>query len=156
MGDSRGGFGTKVHLVVDGNGVPLAASLSAGQAGESKHMAAVLESVRLPGRGRGRPRRRPRKLAADKAYSHPSIRAYLRRRGIKPVIPTRKDQRENPRFEHSTYKQRNVAERCVGWLKENRQLATRHSKRATNYLATVHLAMIQRCLRLLNEPSDRT
>jgi transposase len=155
LGRSRGGFGTKLHLVVDGNGVPLAASLSAGQAGESKHMSAVLECVRVPGPC-GRPRCRPRKLAGDKAYSHPGIRAYLRRRGIKAVIPTRKDQRPNSRFERATYRRRNVVERCVGWLKENRQLATRHSKLAANYLATVKLAMIRRCLRLLHEPSDRT
>lgn len=44
----------------------------------------------------------------------------------------------------------------MGWLKENRQLATRRSKLAANDLATVKLAMIRRCLRLLNEPSDRT
>lgn len=93
-GRSRGGFGTKVHLVVDGHGIPLAATISAGQAHESKRMAATLEAVRLRG-GKGRPRTRPKKLAGDKGYSFPAVRAYLRRRGILPVIPTRKDQRAN-------------------------------------------------------------
>ena len=73
-----------------------------------------------------------------------------------PGIPTRKDQRANPRFDKETYRQRNVVERCVGWLKENRQLATRHAKLAQNYLATVKLAMIRHCLCLLRDPSDRT
>ena len=155
LGRSRGGFGTKVHLVVDGHGIPLAATISAGQAHESKRMAATLEAVRLPG-GQGRPRTRPKKLAGDKGYSYPAVRAYLRRRGILPVIPTRKDQRANPRFDRATYRQRNVVERCVGWLKENRQLATRHAKLAANYLATVKPAMIRRCLGLLADPSDRT
>ena len=155
MGRSRGGFGTKIHLVVDGHGVPLAATLSAGEAHESKHMAATLESVRLPGK-KGRPRRRPKRLAGDKGYSYPAVRAYLRRRGILPVIPTRRNQQTNPRFDKAAYRRRNVAERCVGWLKENRQLATRHAKLAVNYLATVKLAMIRRCLRLLEPPSDRT
>ena len=155
LGRSRGGWGSKVHLVVDGHGVPLAATITAGQAHESKHAAATLEKVRLPN-GKGRPQRRPRKLAGDKGYSYPAVRAYLRRRGILPVIPTRKNQRSNPRFDRTTYRQRNVIERCVGWLKENRQLATRHAKLAANYLATVKLAMIRRCLCLLHDPSDRT
>ena len=70
MGRSRGGFGTKLHLVVDGHGIPLAATLSAGEAHESKHLATVLEAVCLRGKG-GRPRRRPKKLAGDKGYSYP-------------------------------------------------------------------------------------
>ena len=155
LGRSRGGWGTKVHLVVDGGGIPLAATVTAGQAHESKQVAATLEAVHLPN-GKGRPTCRPRKLAGDKAYSYPAARAYLRRRGITPVIPTRKDQRSNPRFDKETYRQRNVIERCVGWLKENRPLATRHAKLAVNYLATVKLAMIRRCLCLLADPSDRT
>lgn len=154
LGRSRGGFGTKVHLVVDGHGIPLAATITAGQAHECKHLAPTLEAVRLPGK-KGRPRQRPKRLAGDKGYSYPGIRAYLRRRGIQAVIPTRKDQGVNPRFDKGAYRRRNVVERCVGWLKENRQLATRHAKLAANYLATVKLAMIRRCFRIL-EPSDRT
>ena len=155
LGRSRGGFGSKIHLIVDGHGIPLAATVTAGEAHESKHAAATLERVRLPN-GRGRPQCRPKRLAGDKGYSYPAVRAYLRRRGILPVIPTRKNQRTNPRFDRATYKKRNVIERCVGWLKENRQLATRHAKLAVNYLATVKLAMIRRCLHLLHDPSDRT
>jgi transposase len=152
LGRSRGGYGTKIHLVVDGGGVPLAAVITAGQAHESKHVATVLEGVRLPGH-QGRPRTRPEQLAGDKAYSYPGVRAYLRRRGIRAVIPTRQDQRVNPHFDRTTYRRRNVIERCVGWLKENRRLATRYEKLAVNYLAVVKLAMIRRCLRFL-DPSD--
>jgi transposase len=65
------------------------------------------------------------------------VRAYLRRRGIRAVIPTRQDQRANPHFDRQTYRRRNVMERCVGWLKENRRLATRYEKLAVNYLAVV-------------------
>ena len=156
LGRSRGGFGTKLHLVVDGNGVPLSAVLSPGQSHESKFLEPVLEAVRLcrPGRRGGRPRTRPRRLACDKGYSYRRIRQYLRRRGIGVVIPTRKDQRANPRFDKPTYRRRNVIERTVGWLKECRGLATRFEKLAVNFLAMVKLAMFQRCLRLLDS-SDR-
>ena len=154
LGRSRGGFGTKLHLIVDGHGIPLAAAVSPGQAHESKSLEPVLEAVRLRRPGRGRPRRRPKRLAGDKGYSYPRIRRYLRRRGIVAVIPTRKDQRRNPRFDKETYRRRNVVERCVAWLKENRRVGTRHEKLAVNYLAMVKLAMIRRCLRLLDS-SDR-
>ena len=80
------------------------------------------------------------------------MRRYLRRRGIRAVIPTRKDQRPDPRFDKPTYRRRNVIERLVGWLEESRRLATRFEKLAVNFLAMVKLAMIQRCLRLLHSP----
>jgi len=92
------------------------------------------------------------KLAGDKGYSYPRIRAWLRRRGIGAVIPRRKDQRPGDgraRFDAGAYKRRAVVEQCVGWLKESRAVATRFDKLAVNYLATVKLAMIQRYLRLL-------
>ncbi len=153
LGRSRGGFGTKVHLLVDGRGIPLAATLTAGQAHESKAVEPTLESVRLKRPGRGRPRRRPRRLAGDKGYSYSGVRRYLRRRGIKSVIPTREDQRRNPRFDKETYRRRNVVERCVAWLKECRRLATRYEKLAVTFPGVVKLAMILRCVRLL-DPSN--
>ena len=156
LGRSRGGFGTKIHLVCDGHGLPLAAEVTAGQRHESKAFEPVLNAVRVP-RRRGRPRRRPRRLAGDKGYSYPWIRQWLRRHGIKAVIPTRTDQRRRPGFDKDAYRRRNVVERCVNWLKESRALATRFDKLAVNFLATVKLAMLQRYLRILApiEPSDR-
>ncbi len=151
MGRSRGGFGTKIHLVSDGNGLPLAVEVTAGQRHESTQCERVLDQVRIPN-GRGRPRCRPVKLAGDKGYSYPRIRLWLRRHGIKAVIPRRKNQRPadgRVKFDRETYKLRAVVEQCVGWLKESRAVATRFDKLAVNYLATVKLAMIQRYLRLL-------
>jgi transposase len=111
----------------------------------------VLGQVRIPNR-RGRPRCRPVKLAGDKGYSYERIRRWLRRYGVKAVIPRRKDQRPDDgrvKFDRDTYKRRAVVEQCVGWLKESRAVATRFDKLAVNYLATVKLAMLQRYLRLL-------
>lgn len=157
LGRSRGGFGTKLHLVVDSHGIPLAAVVSPGQRHESKLVDPVLRAVRLrrPGGRGGRPRTKPRRLAGDKGYSYKVVRRYLRRRGIQAVIPTRKDQRANPRFDKATYRRRNIIERLVGWLKENRRLATRYEKLAVNYLALVKLAMIRRCFLLLRHSPDR-
>jgi transposase len=157
LGRSRGGFGTKLNLVVESHGIPLSAVLSPGQRHESKFVEPALSAIRLvrPGGRGGRPRTRPRRLAGDKGYSYATVRRYLRSRGIGAVIPTRKDQKPNPRFDKVTYRRRNIVERVVGWLKENRRLATRFEKLAVNFLAMVKLAMFQRCLRLLDSP-DRT
>src|SRR3954447_11224750 len=92
LGRSRGGFGTKVHVVTDGNGLPLAVEVTAGQAHESKTFEPVMNKVRIPGR-RGRPGGAPVELAGDKGYSSPHTRARLRRHGITAVIPRRKDQK---------------------------------------------------------------
>ena len=81
------------------------------------------------------------------------MRAYLHRRGITPAIPRRADQlgkRGRPAaFDREAYRRRNVVERCVNWLKENRRLGTRHEKLAVSFLAMVKLAMIRRYLGLL-------
>ena len=99
-------------------------------------------------------RRRPNAIAGDKGYSYPRIRRWLARRGIEAVIPTRSNQ-PRERLNKRKYRRRNVVERCIGWLKWCRRVATRYEKLAESYLGMVRLAMIQRCFRLL-EPSDRT
>lgn len=103
--------------------------------------------VRLP---IGRPRTRPDAVAADRAYSSRANRAYLRGRGIKAVIPERKDQaahRKN-RGSHGgrpishdpdLYEQRNTAERCINQIKVWRGLAFRFDKTPASYLAGLHL-----------------
>lgn len=69
LGRSRGGFTTKLHLVTDGRGLPLAVELSAGQAHESTYAAPVLSSVKIPQpKGRcGRPRTRPEMVQGTRA-----------------------------------------------------------------------------------------
>ena len=104
LGRSRGGFGTKLHPVVDGHGLPLSAVVTAGPGPRVQVVGAGAGGGAAETPGRGRPRRRPRRLAGDKGYSYRRIRRYLRRRGIKAVIPTRKDQRRNPRFDKEAYR----------------------------------------------------
>lgn len=126
--------------------------MTEGQRHESTQLAAVLDQIRVP-RARGRPRKRPEQLAGDRGYSYPTCRALLRRRGIRHVIPERKDQKERraakgsrggrpPRFHSEVYRLRSWAERGVNSLKRWRRVATRYEKRAVNYLALVHFAAI--------------
>jgi len=142
-----------VHLVCDGNGLPLGALLLPGQAHESTQFEQVVETVQVR-QANGRTRRRPRRIGADKAYHALRIRHWLRAHGIGAVIPPREKRGKRGRgrpvgYDRSRYRDRNVIERCIGWLKECRSLATRFEKLAVHYLGMVHLAIIQRYLRLL-------
>jgi transposase len=88
-------------------------------------------------------------LAGDKAYSNPRIRQWLRQHGIKAIIPQKSDEirrhRGRPvKFDRDAYRQRNVVERCIGWLKEYRRIATRYEKLAINYLGMLKLAMLKK------------
>lgn len=95
-------------------------------------------------------RTRPKIVAGDRGYSYAFVRDLLRRRRIKPLIPTRSDQPLDPSFDRATYKRRNVVERLVGWLKERRRLCTRFEKLAESYLSMVKLAFIERCFQHLS------
>ena len=153
MGRSRGGFGSKFHLVTDGRGLPLAVEVTAGQVHESTQVEVVMDQIAIP-QPVGRPRRRPRRLAADKGYSYPRVRDWLRAHGIKPVIPQREDQRARQRgcpldFDRRAYRRRSIIEQCVGWLKECRRIGTRFEKLAVHFLGMLQLAMIERYLRAI-------
>ena len=146
LGRSRGGWGSKIHLLTDGGGLPLAVEVSAGQAHESRFFEPLLDAVRIV-QPCGPARRRPERLAGDRGYSFPHIRAWLRAHRIKAVIPERSDQirrhHGHPcRLDTERYRQRNVVERCIGALKEARRLATRYEKLAVHYLGVLKLAMI--------------
>src|SRR3712207_1218983 len=92
LGRFRGGLTRKIHLAVDGRGPPLSVLCTPGQAGDNPQLLPLLDGIRVPRLGSGRPRKRPDHLIADKAYSHPSTRRALRRRGIAHSIPEKRDQ----------------------------------------------------------------
>lgn len=97
--------------------------------------------------------RKPKKLAGDKAYSGPKMRDWLKDKGIKPVIPYKENDpmRHDGRvkFDAAAYRNRCVAEQCVGWLKEYRRIGTRFEKLAIHFHAMLELAIIARYLKLM-------
>lgn len=152
LGRSRGGLTTKIHLAGDGRGKPLAVVITPGQWHDSTQLEPVLRRIRVP-RRRGRPRQRPDRLVLDKGYSYPKCRRLLRRRGIRHVIPERRDQREQRQrkgmrggrpchFEPAVYRERNWIERLINRLKQWRRVATRYEKRAENFRAMVLIACL--------------
>ncbi len=149
LGRSRGGLTCKVHLSADRKCRPLSFVMTPGQAADSPRFAAVLAKVRVRGPV-GRPRTRPGAVAADKAYSSRGNRRYLRKRGIKAVIPEKKDQAANRKKKGSAggrpvshhadlYKERNTVERCVNRMRAWRGIAMRCDKRPDSYMAGLEL-----------------
>lgn len=101
FGRSRGGWTTTLHLVCEQGGKPLSMLLTAGHRGDSPQFAAVLAGIRVPRLGAGRPRTRPDRVIADRAYTSRANRSHLRRRGIKACIPSKADQDANRRAKGS-------------------------------------------------------
>ncbi|TXS04801.1 IS4/IS5 family transposase [Streptomyces sp. col6] len=121
-GRSRRGFTTKIHLVADGRCRPLAFVLTPGHYGDGPQLERVLEQASVPRTGVGRPRTRPDRVLADKAYTSRRNRNNRRRRGIPHTIPERLDQQRRHRnrgsrggrptgFDGERYKKRNTVER---------------------------------------------
>ena len=158
IGRSRGGLTTKIHLAADLRCRPVARLTSPGQDGDSPYFTPLMESIRVQRRGLGRPRQRPGRAMADKAYSSRANRAWLRRHGIQAVIPVKEDQKKHrrdrgraggrpPVFDPDWYKKRNTVERCFAKLKQFRAVATRYDKRERIYQGTIDVASISIWLR---------
>lgn len=151
LGRSRGGITSKIHLCVDGHGLPLSILVTAGQCSDAANVGQVLDAICVPRAGRGRPRKRPTSVRVDRAYGARHYRQQIQARGIRCICPERQDARQNrlrkgrrggapPRFDAQAYKGRNVVERAINRLKDFRAVATRYEKRGHNYLAVVAIA----------------
>lgn len=88
-------------------------------------LAQTLDAVPGVRRGQGRPRKRPAKLHADKAYDHKRCRAECRARSIIPRIARRGVETSQRLGRH-----RWVVERTFAWLDQFRRLTTRYERRA--------------------------
>ena len=127
IGRSRGGLTTKIHVIVDALGNPLALSLTGGQVHDITQADALLALVE------------PEALLADKGYDADHFVESLTARAIKVVIPPKSNRNIKRDCDFALYCERNIVERFFNMIKHFRAIATRYEKTAQNYLAGLHL-----------------
>jgi transposase len=125
--------------------VPLALVLTGAQVHDSKVLEELVDAVEPVKGTRGRPRKRPEKLHADKGYDYPRCRKSLRERGIASRIARRGIEKSCGLGRH-----RWVVERTLAWLSCYRRLCVRYERRADIHEAFLSLACSAICLRILH------
>jgi transposase len=140
-------LGTKRHIVVDRNGLPLAVTISGSNVHDSRMLEETVDAIpplRLPAKRRGRPRQRPRKLHADKGYDYPRCRRALRARGTIPRIA-----RRGIESSERLGRYRWVVERTLSWLNRFRRLKVRYERRGEMHQAFLTIGCALLCWRTL-------
>ena len=136
IGRSRGGLTSKIHAVVDTNGLPVHLALTPGEAHDNRLCSALLSAL-LP----------QTMLLADRGPDADWIRALVSEQGAWANIPPKRNRKEAICFSPYLYRARNLVERFFNKLKHFRAVATRYDKRDDNFLASVQLASIRIWLR---------
>lgn len=137
-------MGSKHHLLVDRNGIPLNVALTAANMHDSKMFESMLDTQLAIKQRRGRPRLRPHKLHADKAYDCRAKRLACRARGIIPRI-ARKGVESKERLGRVRW----VVERTFSWLHRFRRLAVRYERRGDIHFAFLVLGTVLVCMNFL-------
>jgi transposase len=127
---------TKIHAVVDHDGLPIRIVLTAGQTHDQRAVAELLRDL-TPGCD----------VVADRAYDSDPVLDFIRQTGARPHIPSLSRRLVQRSVEPAIYRQRNLIERFFNKLKHFRRVATRFDKLARNYLAAVLLASTRLWLR---------
>src|SRR3979490_3360139 len=123
MGRSRGGLTSKIHAVVDTNGLPVQLGLTPGEAHDNRLCSVLLSGLR------------PRTmLLADRGYDADWIRAFVSQQGAWANIPPKRNRKEAICFSPYLYRARNLVERFFNRIKQCRRIPTRYAKLAANHL----------------------
>ena len=139
-------------VLIDGGGLPLGVRLESASPAEVTLAEATLAEVKVP-RAKGRPRTKPERVIADRAYDSDPLRERLKKRGIDLIVPYRKNSKLR-RYEDGRklrrYKRRWIIKRTNAWLGQFRRLLVRHEHLLATYSAFFYLACLwitlRRCL----------
>ena len=151
VGKTKRGKGTKWMVVVDGEGIPLGKQLYSASPHEARLAEETLASICVTRRQRGgRPRQKPKRVIADRAYDSDPLRERLAARGITLIAPHREN-RSKPATQDGRglrrYKRRWKVERTFAWLGNFRRLVVRYDRSTTIYEAFFHIACFMIVLR---------
>jgi transposase len=142
----RGKPGSKIHVLADRAGLPLAVAASAANVNDADALKALVRAVPAVRSRRGPRRRKPDKLHADKAYDQGGLRKWLRGRGIAVRIA-----RKGIESSEKLGRHRWVIERTIAWLTGYRRLTLRYERNASHFLAFITLAATLTCYKKLTK-----
>ena len=131
MGRSRRGLTSKIHAMVDTNGLPVHLALTPGEVHDNRLCTLLPQTI----------------LLADRGYDADWIRELARQQGAWANIPPKRNRKDPICFSPYLYRARNLIERFFNKIKQCRRVATRYDNLAANYLAFVKLASIRIWLR---------
>ena len=142
MGPTKRGKGTKLMVVADAFGLPVAAHTTSASPAEVSLVPATLEARFTAAR--------PKRLIGDKAYDSDPLDTKLSAQGVEMIAPHRRG-RTRPKTQDGRplrrYRHRWKVERLNAWLQNFRRILTRHEYHAENYLGFVHLGCIKILMR---------
>jgi transposase len=125
LGRSRGGFSTKIHVLVDGLGNPLRLRLTAGQCHDSPQAPTLVEGLTFA------------RVIADRGYAGQAFIDLVTRSGAEAVIPPHPRAKEPRDDDRWWYRERQLVECCVNKIKHFRRVFSRFDKLAHRYLGFV-------------------
>ncbi|WP_208026400.1 IS5 family transposase [Streptomyces sp. Tu 3180] len=140
----RGKKGSKIHLIVDRQGLPLSIGISAADLHDSQALIPLVRGIPPIRSRRGPRRRRPGKLHGDKGYDYRHLRRWLASRGIRHRLA-----RKGIESSRHLGRHRWVVERTVSWLSGCRRLHRRYERKPEHFLAFTAIAATLICHRRL-------
>jgi transposase len=132
--------GTKHHVLVDGQGVPLAVSITGANTPDVQQLLPLVVAIPQVKGKSGHPKSRPSALYADRAYDSEPARHILRWLGIAPFLAKR-----GTHHGSGLGKFRWVVERTISWLHQQRRLRVRYERRSDIHAAFLRLAATLIC-----------
>ena len=143
MGKTRRGLATKLMAIADRHGLPISATIAAGQRHEVRLVDAAVQERFT--------KKKPQRLIADRAYDSSKLEEELAQQDIQLIAPKKiKGSRRWPDGRMlRRYKRRWKVERLFAWLLRFRRISTRYEYKSENFLGFVHLGCLVILLRHL-------
>ena len=126
---SRGGFSTKIHVLVDALGNPLKFRLTSGAAGDNPQALPLLSGIQSG------------EVLADRGYDADATIAHIEQQlGAVATIPPKRNRVDPRDCDYAAYKERHLIECFIGKRKYFRRVFARYDKYDTRFLAFIHFA----------------
>jgi transposase len=130
LGRSRGGFSTKIHMVVDGLGNPVRLRLTAGHCHDSPHAPALIEGLSF------------QRVIADRGYAGQTFVDLVVAQGAEAVIPPHQNAKQAREYDRWWYRERHLVECFINKIKHFRRVFSRFDKLARRYFGFVQFTSV--------------